>query len=851
MSELLLPVGNMEMAMAAIHNGADAVYLGFPYFNARGRSRDFEIEELREIIETCHLYGVRAHLALNILIFPREIESVIKGLEAVLPLKPDALIIQDLGLARLVRKMAPEQVIHGSTQMTVTNHEAIHFVEDLNFRRFVLGRENSISEIKVIQNATQKDLEIFVHGALCVSYSGQCFTSESIGGRSANRGQCAQSCRFGYEVLVDGKPKQLLGKKYVVSPNDLCGIAEIPELIDIGVSSFKIEGRLKSPEYVAAATQEYRKAIDRHHEKRDLSQAEIEISRKKMSTTYSRGFFPGWLHGVNHQKLVEGTGKSHRGVEIGIVSASEKNVMVVELSEATTLSPGDGLLWIKRDGTESGAQIYIAKKIGGRKVELEFANEISLDSKLVGARVFLNSVATQKKELRKSFQDHNVQKRIDVSILVEAKIGSPLMVQMSDGRFVCRSEGKTIVEAAKNRAVDDDFFKDELGALGGTPFVLKSFEVKRFDSSPIFYSHRELKEIRRELSQMLEKMRRSNRVWGDETPLVNSDEMLGWSEGLVGGGSQRQAVGTQGTARLNILLREKAQVSDLLEGIQDGRIDKGRIDCVILDFEFGQDYEPSVLALKAEKIRCGIATTRILKPNEYMHFTRIERLSPDVILIRNLGAIHYFTQVKPYSGELRGDFSLNVTNHLTADYLLGKGLSSVTASYDLNAEQVTDLLKTADASRIEVTVHQYMPAFHMEHCVFASQLSQGSSFRDCGKPCEKHRVQLVDEFGNRHQIKADPECRNTMFNAVAQSAAAHYETWNALHLGAIRYEALYERGAELIGKIESYQKLMSGQKSATEILAELKLTETYGLGEGPIAKAKEYRSIKKTEAPVV
>ncbi|RYZ65483.1 MAG: U32 family peptidase, partial [Proteobacteria bacterium] len=281
------------MAKAAIHNGADAIYAGFPHFNARGRSHDFEIEELREIIELCHLYGVRSHLAFNIVIFPHEIESVILGLEAVLPLKPDALIIQDLGLAKLVRKMAPEQVIHASTQMTVTNHEAIQLVEDLNFQRFVLGRENSIPEIKQILKVTKKDLEIFVHGALCVSYSGQCFTSESIGGRSANRGQCAQSCRFGYQLHVDGAPKQLLDKKYIVSPNDLCGIAEIPELIDIGVSSFKIEGRLKSPEYVAAAASEYRKTIDRHLDKQVISPAEMDASRKALSTTYSRGFYPG------------------------------------------------------------------------------------------------------------------------------------------------------------------------------------------------------------------------------------------------------------------------------------------------------------------------------------------------------------------------------------------------------------------------------------------------------------------------------------------------------------------------------------------------------------------------------
>lgn len=840
MSELLCPVGNMDMALAAIHNGADAIYVGFPHFNARGRSHDFDLSELREIIETCHLYGVRVHLALNILIFPQEIPAVIDALAKVLPLKPDALIIQDLGLAKLVREMAPDQIIHASTQMTVTSHEAIELVEDLRIGRFVLGRENSIPEIQQIQKATNKDLEVFVHGALCVSYSGQCFTSEAIGGRSANRGQCAQSCRFGYEVLVDGELKNTIDKKYVVSPKDLCGLAEIPALIENGVASFKIEGRLKSPEYVAAATREYRQAIDRHQASKPMSSAEIEKSKRNLSTTYSRGFFPGWLHGVNHQDLVEGYSKSHRGLEIGRLAEAQDNRIVVEISEPCELSPGDGLLWVGRDLTEAGAQVYAVTKIQANRFNIEFANEVLVDSRYTGARVFLNSQAEQKKQLRKSFQDHHLFKKIEVSLQVEAVLGQPLKVTMSDGRFVCKSEGKSLVEAAKNRAVDDGFFKEELGALGGTPFILKTFEVVRSGSTPIFYSHRELKEIRRDLCRQLEKLRRENRVWGDETSIASAQDIHRWSEGL-----QSLSEHPPKPARLNILLREKGQLADLLEGIQNEKISKEEIDCVILDYEFGQDYQSSVSSLRAEGIRCGIATTRILKPKEYVHFKVIERLNPDVILVRNLGALQYFTRIHPYNGELRGDFSLNVTNHLTADYLLGKGLKSVTASYDLNAAQVSDLLKSTDAGRIEVTIHQHMPAFHMEHCVFASLLSQGKSFRDCGKPCERHRVQLVDEFGNRHQIKADPECRNTMFNATANSAARHFETWRSLSLGAVRYEALYERGQELVNKIGAYQKLLAAKKTASDLVAELQLTETYGLGEGPLAKRSEYRSIKK------
>ena len=428
---------------------------------------------------------------------------------------------------------------------------------------------------------------------------------------------------------------------------------------------------------------------------------------------------------------------------------------------------------------------------------------------------------------------------------VEVRLGQPLQVEVSDGQHTCRAESKTCVEAAEKRAVGDDFFKDELGALGATPFVLKAFEVNRFDSTPVFISHRELKEIRREISIQLEKLRRGRRVLGDETSLNEMGEMLRWSESLQKPVDRNYS--KAGAARFNLLLREAGQVLDLLQGIQAGQIAASEIDCVILDFEFGRDYESSVSSLRSASLRCGIATTRILKPNEYMHFARIEQLRPDVILIRNLGALFYFTKVKPYVGELRGDFSLNVTNHLTAGYLLGKGLASVTASYDLNVRQVSELLQTANAERIEVTIHQYMPAFHMEHCVFAAVLSQGSSFRDCGKPCEKHRVQLTDEFGNHHQLKADPECRNTMFNAVAQSAATHYAGWNSLGLGAVRYEALFERGEELIGKTASYQSLLSGKKSASEIMAGLKLSETYGLGGGPMGKMREYRSIKKTE----
>src|SRR5690606_8549453 len=229
-NELLLPVGNMDMCLAAVHYGADAVYIGVPFFNARGRTTDFSLEDLKEMIDLCHLYGVRVNLAFNVVIFQEEFPKAIELLKAILPMGPDAFIVQDLGLAKLIREMAPHQRIHASTQMTVTNADAIKLVDDLKIDRFVLGRENSIKEINLVKDATDKELEVFVHGALCVAYTGQCFTSETLGGRSANRGQCAQSCRLEYELYVDDEKKDLGNKKYLVSPKDLMGIEEIPAL---------------------------------------------------------------------------------------------------------------------------------------------------------------------------------------------------------------------------------------------------------------------------------------------------------------------------------------------------------------------------------------------------------------------------------------------------------------------------------------------------------------------------------------------------------------------------------------------------------------------------------------------
>lgn len=841
--ELLLPVGTKDMALAAIHNGADAIFMGVPGFNARGRSHDFLIEDVKDIIDTCHLYGVKVNLAFNILIFQNELASAVDVLEKILPLKPDAFIVQDLGLVRLIRQMAPHQRVHASTQMSISNAEAIQWLDDLGIQRFVLARENSIQEIQAIKANTDKELEVFVHGALCVSYSGQCFTSESIGGRSANRGQCAQSCRFSYEMHVDGERKDLQGKSFLVSPQDLCGINEVQSLMEAGVDCFKVEGRLKTPEYVATAARSFDEAITNAQNQQAI--ASPVYLKKQMAAAFSRGFYPGWFHGVNHQDLVEGTFSSHRGFEFGKILRVNGNSLEVELTEeqhtqglkADFIKPGDGVLWVYRDrqgqSIEKGGFVFAVKNLSATRFELEFSRDIRMDGIFLGARVFYNHDKDLKRDVVLSVENKERKKRIPVSIRAEASLGQTLKVTYSDGRFTVSARSENVCEVAKNKGLNSLELRDELFALMGSPFRGESFTCEIAVGDPLFLPNRQVKELRQKLVKELIELRIQN----GEAAVIHR-ETVAWAE------SKKVSSKNVAGVKLNLLLRDKGQAEDVAKSIESGSLEASEINFAILDFEFGRDFGASLQILKAAGLKVAIATTRILKPKEHNNIKHLMSLKPDAILARNLGAVQYLQQ-NHFSGEILGDFSLNVTNHLTAQYLLEKGISSLCLGYDLNHVQVSELIQAGQAERFEVTAYQYMPSFHMEHCVFAAYLSKGTSFRDCGKPCEKHDVKLKDQFGNWHQIKPDQECRNTMYNGTSQSAARYVKEWESLGLGLIRYEALKERGAELITKIRAHLDFISGKKDLNSLIKDLGDVESYGLSESHFQREKEYQSKKK------
>src|SRR5436190_2415943 len=378
--ELLAPAGDWECAKAAVENGADAIYLGLGKFNARMRARNFTETDLPKLMEFLHRRGVRGYVTFNTLVFQNEMAEAEQYLRAIITAGVDAAIVQDVGICRLLRRLSPDFPIHASTQMTVTSAGGVEFARELGCNLVVLARECSIREVEKIRESfrvsglefragdgegassskletrnLELPLEVFVHGALCVAYSGQCLTSEALGGRSANRGECAQACRMPYELLSDGKTIPLGDRKYLLSPQDLAGLEVLPELIASGVASLKIEGRLKTPEYVANITRVYRRALD----------GVIENSRYDLEMAFSRGLSTGWFKGINNQELVHARFGKKRGVYLGDVKRIERERVLIQLQ--APLKPGDGVVVDAGhpDQEEEGGRVYEVRERNG------------------------------------------------------------------------------------------------------------------------------------------------------------------------------------------------------------------------------------------------------------------------------------------------------------------------------------------------------------------------------------------------------------------------------------------------------------------------------------------------------
>lgn len=828
--ELLAPAGDWTCVTAAIENGADAVYFGLDSgFNARARAKNFSLDNLDDLVATLHRRGVKGYVTLNTLVFHGELQRMAAAIERIAAAGVDAILVQDIGVARLAKRICPDLDIHASTQMTMTCAETIHAASELGLARVVLARELSVREISQIAHHTDMPLEAFIHGALCVAYSGQCLTSESLGGRSANRGQCAQACRLPYELIVDSEDRPLGDVRYLLSPQDLAGYALIPDLIDAGVCSLKIEGRLKTPEYVANITSHYRRAIDNAVAGRPLGVSDDDVRDMEMS--FSRGFTPGWLEGNDHKRLVPGTESAKRGVLVGEVVGVGGGRVVVELSGR--IARGDGVAFDgdRAAGHQQGGRIYgiwvDGKSIDGDvqsgEVELEFGREAINTMKIApGSRVWKSDDPALNKRLRRTFTSADPLRRTRVDFTVLATAGQPLVITANCGGVEVAASSEEALQVARNRPAAAETIVPQVERLGATAF--EAGEVVCEISGDPMVPASVLNHVRREVVDRLAKKLA-------EPPLRliqrdTLDNLLNEVATSSGHAADTADASDAAAPALRVLCRSMEQVIAVAEmGVKR----------VYVDFQDIRQYRDAVAAVRPSGCEIFIASVRIQKPGERGLMKVLTRHEADGFLVRNLAALDYFREA---GLKCIGDFSLNVVNPISAQWLLDRGCSQVTPSYDLNRDQLLEFVDAMAAEKLEVVLHQHMPMFHMEHCVFCAVLSPGTNKTNCGRPCDRHVVQLRDRVGMEHPLHADVACRNTLYNAVPQSGAEAYEDLAARGIGAIRVELLEQTAEELRPVVKAYQDLIAGRTSGGEVWRLLKASNRVGVTRGTLEAAR-------------
>jgi putative protease len=878
--ELLSPAGDWECAKAAVENGADAIYFGLGKFNARMRADNFTVADLPKLMEFLHRRGAKGYVTFNTLVFENEMAEAEAHLRTMIAAGVDAAIVQDVGICRLIRQLSPDFPIHASTQMTITSAEGMEFARELGCNLVVLARECSIAEIETIGRESRVEsrepeagtsvfpstldcrpstlpLEVFVHGALCVAYSGQCLTSEALGGRSANRGECAQACRMPYELISDGKPVPLGDRKYLLSPQDLAGLEVLPELVRVGVASLKIEGRLKTPEYVANITRIYRRALDQVSEgwvtrvpNSATNSSGTRIARPSdrydMEMAFSRGLYTGWLGGTNNRELVHGRFGKKRGVYLGEITRVLREAVLARLEGP--LKPGDGVVFDagRPEDEEEGGRVYEIRSSKSEirdteTVELRFGHDdIDFSRVHVGDKLWKTSDPELDRRLRQSFAGDAPKFQRPVTMEVHGVAGKPLtLIARDELDNVAKWESAMPLAKAEKQPLTTERLREQLGRLGGTPFKLG--ELKNELPVDAMLPVSELNRLRREAVAELERQRALPRRWTLNPPPEGRASRVP----LVVSGTR---ITHPSEAALVVLVRNLAQLEAAL---------KCGVKTIYCDFENPKKYRDAVAlchtahgcdgragsplpaakddgAHGATRATIWVAPPRIFKMGEQWTLQQVRSCNADGYLVRNYDHVKFFANDRRI-----GDFSLNIANRLSADYFKNKfGLERVTASYDLNFQQLEALLRAAPPEWFEITIHQHMPMFHMEHCVFCAFLTNGKDYRDCGRPCDVHDLKLRDRVGAEHPVKADIGCRNTVFNALAQTGAEYVGRMMELGVRHFRIEFVNETPGHVKQTITMYRQLLRGEISGSQLWRELRLFNQLGVTRGQIASAE-------------
>lgn len=626
--ELLSPAGNMKTLISVINNGADAVYIGGEEFSARAYAENFDRERLKEASSYCHLYGVKLYVAVNTIIFENEIERCLSYLKYLYEINVDAVIMQDIGMIALAHELIPNLEIHASTQVNTQNDECLKFLKEIGVKRAVLAREMDINSIRNLK--TDLDTEIFIHGALCVSYSGRCLFSSLNGGRSGNRGRCTGSCRLPYDIYEDGKKLDI---KYPLSTKELCTADRIDEFLKLNVSSLKIEGRMKTPEYAGYVTRVYRRLIDDFFEGGDAKVTKEELVN--LAKLYNRKFTNGYLFSDD---IYNTSSSNHLGYPLGKCVNVTKNKIYIKLTD--DLNMEDGIRFVNSNKGMIAGKIYDKS---GKLVSHVNSNDIATIDNKVGLRKNDIVHKTLDRNLLRKINSIN-SKKIRISFYLKALEGRPLTLTITDGVNSVTDES-VILEKAVNRPTSSFEIKEKLSKLGGTPFVANNIEI---DVRDVFVPLKCLNELRHLLIQKLIDLRAKKRnnvsftykkkkISSDKTNLVNS---------------------------IGIFVSNETQLNMVMD----------KADIVYTD-DFGL-YE------KYKYLNIYYKLPSVVKNFKDYHGERL--------LISELGSLHRYYK----DNKIITDYCLNVVNSESVKLLKRYGVQLVTLSPEINnldiLEYVTD-----------------------------------------------------------------------------------------------------------------------------------------------------------------
>ena len=785
--ELLSPVGDFECLKAAVQAGADCVYFGGSMFNARASAGNFNDEELKKAIEYAKIRNVKTNLALNILIKDDEFDAAFELARKAYEYGIDAIIVQDLGLAKKLIEKFPDLPIHASTQMTIHNLEGVHEAEKLGFKRVVLSRELSLNEIKYICENSNVEIEVFVHGALCICYSGQCLLSSMIGARSGNRGKCAQPCRLSYELLncPSEDTCSTLDKGFLLSPRDLCSLDLLPELVKIGISSFKIEGRLKTPEYVSTVTRIYRKYIDLAESSEPYVVEEAD--KKALLQVFNRGgFSTGYLENEPNQNLIYKNKPNNIGIFLGTVHNFNPNKGYITLKLENPVSIGDSV------SLEKEKNLYNISELMMQNNNLQTANKGDIvkigriKGKIsVGDKIY--KINSKELNIAANNLTNSESRKSKINCKITVKANEPVCIHIYTGKsasklytgidFVITSD--LIPVQATNLPITVDRIKEQINKLGGTPFEFENIDVELGDNLYI-PSISKINQLRRDAIDKLcsilqERIHRTS--LSAKAPSIDISMNKGTNK------------------TVSILF------NNLIAGFDYTLLNNVNRVYIPLRFWVDDDYY-EILQDIASNYSTYIYMPSILKNTSSVR-AEIEKIINTYTIcgfvVSNLSNLEILNGLSSIY-EIIANYTMNIYNSNTISELEKMGVKSAIISPEIDKNTINAVCNTIP---VEAIVYGYIPVMTTNYCLLSKS---NNCLQVCKSKCAKNsnKYYLKDRLGLHFRIVPDSYARTTtIYNSKKISYSA-----NDLSVDSIRLDFMDEKIEEINNIIS---KALSGE----------------------------------------